>query len=334
MSAVDDVARMLTLIPWFIERPGASVGEAAETFGVDESVVRRDLERLDFCGLPGLGGGDLFEISIVGDRVLVRMADELRRPLRLNPREALRLVLSVEAVAEAFGDDVPALRSAVAKVRDAAGMREGVAVELDPEGGRWLPRIREAMRSGRRLAIQYRGRNDVEPRQRRMDPWTLRVVDGAWYLQAHDDDADGLRTFRLDRVADVEVLDEQIVVAAPQDELPRPRYVPSADDVEVHLRVGPSARWLIDAIEPEHVSEGDDGRAEVRFHTDALGWVTRLLLGAGGELEVVSPGELRSRVLAAATSALDHYRPTSTSSSTSSASAASTSDGSSASEAS
>ena len=308
MTAADDAVRMLTLVPWLIERPGASIQEAASAFGVSEVVVRQDLERLDFCGLPGLGGGDLFEITIVSDRILVQMADELRRPLRLSPREALRLVLAVEAVAVAFGDELPALRSAVDKIRRAAGMEEGVAVELDPEGGRWLTPLRRALAEERRLRVRYQGRTDAAPRDRYIDPWALRVVDGAWYLQGRDDDAEGLRTFRLDRVADVEVLDEPRRFEPPDDELPTPRYVPAESDIEVHLHLEPRAAWLVDAIEPEHVAELESGAIEVRFHSDALAWVRRLLLGAGGGVDVQAPEALAQDLRSTARSALGNYR--------------------------
>ena len=96
MSATDDVARMLTLVPWLLERPGASLAETAAAFGVDERTVRRDLlDHLDFCGLPGLGGGDLFTVDLSGDRIVVSMADELQRPVRPTPAEALQLVLGL-----------------------------------------------------------------------------------------------------------------------------------------------------------------------------------------------------------------------------------------------
>lgn len=307
MSAIDDVGRMLTLIPWLLERPGASLAETAEAFGVDERTVRQDLQRLDFCGLPGLGGGDLFEVTLVGDRILVRMADELKRPLRLTPREALRLVLSLEAVAAAFDDDLPALRSALAKVRAAAGIEEGVAVELDPEGGRWLPPLRRAVTEGLRVRLCYRGRTDDAPRERRVDPWSLRIVDGAWYLQGHDDDADDLRTFRLDRVVDVEVTDEPRSALPPEEPLPRPRYVPPDDAIDVELLVEPHGRWLLDAIEPDVIVEEPGGRCRVRLTTDALDWIQRLLLAAGGGVGVLSPEQLRTRVLAAAGGALEAY---------------------------
>lgn len=307
MSATDAVARMLTLVPWLLERPGASVAETAAAFGVEQRTIRRDLEALDFCGLPGLRGGDLFEVTIVGDRIVVRMADELRRPLRLTPREALRLVLTVDAVADVFGGDLPALRTAVEKVRTAAGVPEGVHVELDPGGSRWLEPLREALRAGLQVELDYRGRNDLQPARRRVDPWALHVADGAWYLQGNDVAIGERRTFRLDRIVAVEPTDSPVQTQAPEGELPTPAYTPGPDDVTVTLFLAPAARWVLDAVTPDEVVDTPDGGAEVTFRTDAPRWVSRLVLTAGGAARVISPGWLGAQVAATARAAAERY---------------------------
>ncbi len=307
MSATEDVARMLTLVPWLLERPGADLREAAEVFGVDTSTIRSDLSHLDFCGLPGLGGGDLFEVDLVGDRIVVRMADELRRPLRPTPREALRLVLTVDAVAEVMGDELPALRSAIEKVREATGVAATTADVLEPVATTWTSMAREAVAAGRRVRLEYQGRSDERPQSRRVDPWALHVREGVFYLQGHDLEADDRRTFRLDRVASLEVLDEPITHPAP-DQLPPPRYAPSEDDLEVELVLAPAARWLLDAVDADEVEEGDEGRARVRLRTDAPRWLCRLVLMAGGEAVVASPEALREEVAALASRTRDRYR--------------------------
>jgi proteasome accessory factor C len=306
MSAAEDVARMLTLVPWFLERQGASLEEAAEAFAVDPRTIRRDLEHLDFCGLPGLAGGDLFEVDIVGDRVVVRMADELRRPLRPTPREALRLVLTVDAVAEALGEELPALRSAVAKVRAALGIPEDVADVLEPSAGRFVAVARRAVAEGRRVVLDYQGRADEAPQRRELDPWALHVVDGSWYLQGHDHKAAGLRTFRLDRVAELEVTGSPIRVAAP-DELPPPRYHPGPDDLQVELELTIAGRWLLDAVDSDEVVDRPDGGAQVRLRTDAPAWLARLVLTAGGQARVAAPASFRDEVAGLARSALARY---------------------------
>jgi predicted DNA-binding transcriptional regulator YafY len=306
VSAASDVARMLTLVPWLLERPGASLREAADAFGVDARTIQRDLGHLDFCGLPGLAGGDLFEVDIVGDRVVVRMADELRRPLRPTPREALRLVLTVDAVAEALGEELPALRSAVTKVREALGIPEVVADVLEPGPAGFVADARGAVADRRRLVLHYQGRADGAPQRRELDPWALHVVDGSWYLQGHDHGAGGLRTFRLDRVAALEVTDEPVTVDAP-DELPAPSYTPGPGDLEVTLELTVHGRWLLDAVDADEVLEREVGGARVRLRTDAPAWLARLVLTAGGEATVLAPASLREQVAGLATRALAAY---------------------------
>lgn len=295
MSATEDVARMLTLVPWLLERPGADLQETADAFGVEPSTIRRDLSHLDFCGLPGLGGGDLFEVDLVGERIVVRMADELKRPLRPTPREALRLVLTVDAVAEALGDRLPQLRSAVDKVREATGLATSTADVLEPEATAWTALARRAITDGHRVRLQYQGRGDDRPQPRLVDPWALHVREGVFYLQGHDLEVDDRRTFRLDRVASLELLDEAGTHPAPVH-LPAPRYAPSDDDLEVELELEPTARWLLEAVEAAEVEERPDGGARVRLRTDAPRWLARLVVMAGGRARVLSPQSLRAEV--------------------------------------
>jgi proteasome accessory factor C len=306
MSATDDVARMLTLVPWLLERPGADLDETAAAFGVDVRTIRRDLSHLDFCGLPGLGGGDLFEVDLVGDRIVVRMADELRRPLRLTPREAVRLVLTVDAVAEVLADDLPALRSAVDKVRTLTGIHEGVADVLEPEATRWTGPIRQALRDGVRVRLAYQGRGDERPQDREVDPWALHVLRGTWYLQGHDLDVEDRRTFRLDRIADLEVTDAPVTHHAPA-ELPPPRYAPGPDDLPVVLHLAPAARWLLDAVDADEVDELDGGAARAHVRTDAPRWLARLVLMAGGRARVEQPAWLAESVVHLAAEARAQY---------------------------
>lgn len=306
MSAPDDVARMLTMVPWLLQRPGASLTEIAEAFGVDERTVRGDLDHLDFCGLPGLGGGDLFEVTTVGDRVVLRMAEELARPMRPTASEAMRLVLTVDAVADLLGDELPALRSALDKIRAALGIPPSAADVVGPSGPATLSVLREAVRASRRVRLAYQGRADAVPQDREVDPWALHVVDGSWYLQGHDHRAGARRVFRLDRIASVAPTDQPVTVAAP-DELEPPRYVPEEDHLAVVLEVGARGRWINDAVSVEELEERDDGGARLRLHTDAPGWLARLVVMAAGEARVVEPAELREQVAAIAAAALERY---------------------------
>lgn len=304
MSAAADVARLLTMVPWLLERPGASLSELAATFQVPEDTIRADLGHLDFCGLPGLGGGDLFEVTLVGDRVVLRMAEELRRPLRPTPREALRLVVTVDAVAEALGDELPALRRAVDRVRAALDIPERAADVLEPERVRILPLLRRAVRDGQQVLLDYQGRADAAPSERVVDPWALHVREGNWYLQGHDHTVGQRRVFRLDRVAAARLGGRPASVPAPE-ELAPPRYVPGPDDLEVVLRVSARGRWLEDAVDVDASTEQPDGGAVLRLRTDAPRFVAQLVLMAGGEAVVEEPASLIALVRDQAARALE-----------------------------
>lgn len=306
MSAGDDVARMLTLVPWLLERPGASVQEAADAFGVTATTVRKDLSHLDFCGLPGLGGGALFDVTLEQERVVVSMADELRRPLRLTPREALRLVLSLQAVQGAFGEELPALTSAIEKVRATAGLPPDAAVAVGDGPTGPLTQARRALREGRRIRLTYQGRADDTPRDREVDPWQLDVTGEGWYLHGHDVTAGDHRVFRLDRVADLEVLDEPLQVPRPDQALPEPRYEPDTDAITVVVDLVGSARWLVDAVAHDDVVDHGD-RIEMTFRTDAPGWAVRLLLMGGPGMTVREPSAIATAVRQAAAEALARY---------------------------
>jgi proteasome accessory factor C len=306
MSATADVARMLTLVPWLLERPGASIDEIAETFAVEPDTIRADLNHLDFCGLPGLGGGDLFEVTTVSDRVVLRMAEELKRPLRPTAGEALRLVLTVDAVAEVLGDELPALRSAIGKVRVAVGLPEQAADVLGTDGPASLAALRDAVGAGRQVWLRYQGRADPAPTERRVDPWGLHVVDGTWYLQGHDHGADDRRSFRLDRVVEFEVTDEPTRTKRPAT-LDPPRYVPGPDDTVVVLEVDARGRWLDDAVTVDEVEPVQGGGARLTFRTDAPAWVARLVLMAGGDARVIAPNDLQEQVAGLARRTRERY---------------------------
>ena len=298
-----DVVRMLTLIPWLLARPGASLAETAATFATDVATVRAELEHLDFCGLPGLGGGALFDVTIIGDHVTVRMADELRYPMRPSPPEALRLLLIASAAERIAGSDVPALRSAIVKLHRALDVPEGAVAVLDAEPDDDVERLRRAIADRVQVRLSYRGRGDQDPTDRVIEPWALEFSEGAWYVHALDVGIGEARTFRLDRAAGIEPTEIPAGSEVPAT-LESPAYVASEDDLLVELRLEPSAHWLLDAVRPDEVETLADGVRRVVLRTASPEWVARLVLMGAGGAQVVSPAELRERVRSRAQDAL------------------------------
>lgn len=314
-GSTDRMPRLLALVPWLLARPGARLRDVAAEFGINERELRRDLDLLFFCGLPGQGPGDLIDVVYHGDRVTLSNADAIARPLRLTADEALALVVALRALAGVPGVDATgALGRALAKVEQAAGAAAGptqqvaIAVEAEAEG-RVAAAVREAVERRRRVHLRYYvpGRDDATERD--VDPMRLLVAGGQTYLEGWCRSAEDVRLFRLDRVLDVRVLDAAAEVptdAEPRD-LSAGLYRPSPQDTLVRLRLAPAARWVADYYACESVVEQSDGGVLVDLRTPDPTWVRRLALQQAGALTVLEPAHLAAEVRAAAVVALSGY---------------------------
>lgn len=306
MSAADDVQRMLVLVPWLLERPGAHVDEIAEAFRSTPEQIRKDLALLDFCGLPGLRGGDLFDVTIINDRATIDLADELRRPLKPTPSQAVRMVLLIDAVRVALDDTVPALASASLKLRAMLALPpERFGVVADKEFRHPMAVLRDAINARKQVSFAYLGRNDDLPKQRHVDPVGIHVVDGNWYLEAFDHDRNEGRIFHTDRITGVSVLD---AVADDHDLASLiPAYQPQADDALVELTITRPGQWILDHLVLAEQTTTADGNITARLTTDALPYIARLVFMARGTVTVTAPPTLRDMIVTLAASALAGY---------------------------
>ena len=309
-----DVVRMLTLIPWLLERPGISLAETALAFAVDVGTIRIELEHLDFCGLPGLGGGALFDVTILQEddeeaRVFVRMADELRHPMRPTPVETLRLLLIATVAERIVGSEVPALTSALDKLHATLGVPRGAVDVLESEPVDDVLVARRAIAEGVGLRFSYRGRRDTVPLERSVEPWAVELHDGAWYLHGHDLAAGEARVFRLDRAGPLQPTSEPRRAAVPAT-IPPPRYEAADGDVEAELELLRGGEWLLDAFDAEGIEEGSSSTTVI-LRTASIEWLARLVLMAGGRAVVVRPEAVRERVVSRAHEGLAALRATS-----------------------
>ena len=310
---MEQLPRLLALVPYLLQRPGVSFATAAADFGISEDRLRKDLNLLWLCGLPGHYPGDLIEIDFEGDTITLSDPQGVDRPLRLNVDEALALVVALRTLAETPGlaDTEPVLR-ALAKVEAAAGAAAGAAdrVAVSLEGDETvLPVIREALDRGKVLRLTYWSAGRDETSERLVDPVRVVVVEGQSYLEAWCRRAEGLRLFHLGRIQEVAVLDE---AAAPPPGLPsrdlsQGLFQPSADDTLVVLQLEPAAAWVSDFYPTESVEEGPGGALVVTLRTQGTAWVRRLALSLGASARILEPAHLAEQVRSDARTALDAY---------------------------
>jgi proteasome accessory factor C len=313
--------RLLSLVPYLLAHPGVPIAVAAADFGIGEKQLRRDLELLWMCGLPGYGPGDLVDLSFTGDTVTVTEDAGMRRPLRLTTAEGTALLVALRTLGDLPGMvDTDAVRRATAKIERAVGgdAGGGVAVDVSPQEQATTAAVRGALESRRALRIRYytAGRDDVT--HRTVDPMRLLLVEGRGYLEAWCRRARAVRLFRLDRVDDATVLPEP--AAAPPEAQPTDVsagvFRAQPDHCTAVLLLEPWARWVAEYYPVDEVVElpssrsadpdaGDDsGRARVLLRYADPDWLVRLVLGLGGGARVLEPSELAAEVARRAEEAL------------------------------
>ena len=173
-----------------------------------------------------------------------------------------------------------------------------VVVEDDSETGRTLGVLREALATSRRVHLGYHVPSRDERTERDVDPMRLAHVEGHWYLEGWCHRAQDVRLFRVDRIESVDVLDtpaEPPPGAAGRDLSAGVYQGGAEDDIEVRLRLSPSAHWVAEYYPVTgRAREGDD--LLVTLSTSTEGFVRRLVLHLGSAVEVLEPVELRESV--------------------------------------
>lgn len=303
--------RLLALVPYLQAHPGIRVAEAAADFGVTEQQLRRDLQLLWMCGLPGHGPGDLIDLSFEGETVSVIFDAGMSRPLRLSGEEALALVVALRTLAETPGiADTDAVQRALAKVESAAGGAVDdatVTIALDATT-KLLPVLHRAVGESRALQLRYYTAARDESTERIVDPLRVFEADGHAYLEAWCRSAEGVRVFRVDRIEDVALLDEPS--RPPPNiqlrDLAEGVFQPASEHLLAVLRVSEAYAWVADYYPTEHVVEMDGG-LQVSLRVSEPAWVRSLVLGSGGQVEVLSPGWLAESIRTDAARALAVY---------------------------
>jgi predicted DNA-binding transcriptional regulator YafY len=316
VTSTERLQRLLALVPYVVSRKVVGLAETAAAFGVSERELVDDLNLLWCVELRAPDPYCPIDLSYEGGEIVVSQAESIARPLRLAVDEASALLVALRMLAEVPGQrDTSALSRLIAKLEDAAGEAASASAQVavvavtGAETDDMAARIRAAIDAGRRVHLRYYVPGRDEATERDVDPMRLLVVEGRPYLEGWCLRAEGMRTFRLDRVLALDVLD---VPASPPPEathidVDQGLFRPSPDDVHVVLELSAEGRWVAEYYPCDSVTELADGRLRVVLSTPATGWVRRLALQLGEDGRVISPPELVAEVRDAATAALANY---------------------------
>ncbi len=304
-------ARLVTLA-------GLLIGAAREEDTLPVDQVRRELnisadelrEDIDVLNVVNFGGGTyVLYAEIVGDEIEVdpdTYGDNFARPARLLPLEAKALVAAIDL----FGDHLPqaGLATARGKIVGALGhdpSQEGLEIAPGRDDSHVVRTVNEAIHLHRILELHYYKENEDEFVKREVEPYQLVNGPEGWYLGCYDVGRSDTRHFRLDRMKEARMTDEEFEPREGIDErLAEQEWLVHGEVASAGVArvwVAPErARWLRE--ERTVVEELSDGAVVVEVPYGSTDWLVREILKGAGDLVALEPDDAREAVLAAVSS--------------------------------
>ena len=221
-SEISPTARALRALDVLQARPGVTAAELAERLGVTERAALRYVAILREADIP--------VESVRGPYGGYTLGRGLRLPpLVFSATEALGLVMAALDSHHAVADPGDPVGSALGKIlrvlptnvaRQAAAVREPARTVPERSSARPDPEVTSglvaAVAAQRQVRLGYRTAAG-NARTFEVDPWSVVVRYGRWYLLCHSHHADALRTFRIDRITEVQQLEGTFDVPADLD---------------------------------------------------------------------------------------------------------------------
>lgn len=285
------VDRLIGILAILLREEKVTAAQLAERLEVSRRTVYRDMERLCRAGIPlrcdrGRNGGISIMEGYAMDRTLLTDADWGAILAGLRSLDSVsgtgyyrHLMEKLPQSREAAEDDCvvidlaswygPVLAPRLAELKDACLRRRAVRFTYYAPGG-------DSVRV-------------VEP-NKLIFRWS------SWYLYGWCRTRADWRMFKLGRMVDMEVLEEEFVPRpAPWPITPPERVYPGA--LEAAIRFQPSARWrLIDEYGPESFTREEDGSLLFRRGFPDRAELIRWALSFLDQAEVLEPAEVREEI--------------------------------------
>jgi len=321
-SAEKKAARLLQIVALLFTHPeGLTQAEIARHIGVHRSTITHYMPDLPY-------------VYQDGNRIKIdRNANLINICLSLN--EATAVHLAVRLLTTQLDRQNPHAAAAIRKLRGALERlaphvsrhmaQSADVIDDQPADNDFLEALQAltiAWAEGRKVNLIYRKAVDVEPSMYRFAPYYIEpgaAGRSTYVIGWCDLPASARRTFKVERIEKVEMLDETYTI--PPDFDPRELlndawgiWYTSGQPVEVVLKFSPrvasrvgETRWH----RSEQVERQSDGsllwRAYVAATREMMPWVR----GWGADVEVLSPLEMRAELKEEALELMQVYHPTS-----------------------
>jgi len=309
----DPVMRVLAVLEILQARDHVTGAQLAERLEVDLRTVQRYIVRLKDLNIPidssrGVGGAYRLRPGFRLPPLLITNEEAFALSLGLRALRQVGLSAfapATEGVLAKLGRMLPeALRESLRTVEDVVAIEPGPWVTSTSV--ECLIRAATAIRTGRRIRFAYQSHSGTASR-RHIEPYAVLHTDGRWYLIGYCLTRKAMRTFRLDRVTNVEIGNAKF--RRPADFDARRYLEKSMPFIQTDYQIDV---WIDMPIEEAErtfafwrvATEKEENGTRLRCGRDRLEMFAAMLLSTGRRIVVHSPAELRETFLELARQAM------------------------------
>jgi len=310
-SRVSRIVRLLTTL-----QAGKSyrAGELAKILGMSRRTVFRDLKELQNIGVPYR-----YDTKCGGYRI---EPEFFLPPIDFNLQEALSLLLLVHETGRQI--QLPFKNSAVlaglkiennlpAKIRSycntaikSISTRAGAQAPMNLLDERFA-QLQNAIAKKQKVLINYHSLFEKKAIGLELSPYHFLYNQRAWYVLGFSSTHKSIRTFKLNRIADLKMMEKRFIDG---DKFDLEEYlgnawsmIPEGKIYNIELRFRPKVAKNVAEVQwhsTQKVSHNGDGSVTVEFRVDGLGEIIWWILGYGDQVQVIAPKVLRKKVVATA----------------------------------
>lgn len=295
-------SRLFKIIYHLLDKGQASASELAERFEVSVRTIYRDIDALSDAGIPvytetGRSGGIRLMKGFVLDKTL------------LSEQERREILTSLQnlSVFNVFNK-----KDTLEKLYALFQVRPQNWIEVDLS--RWGDKARDnekfellknAIIQNRYVKITYAGPYN-NPGKRKIQPLKLLYKSKAWYLKAYCTEKLDFRTFKLNRILQLELLDEYFSpVTYPEQQEGRPQEYTS-----IILRFPKEMAYRVyDEFDINQVKTDEKGNLTVTAQMPEDAWIVGFLLSFGTQVEIIEPVRLKEIVAKVAKEIYEKNKP-------------------------
>ena len=282
-------SRLFKILYHLLDKGQATAPELAERFEVSVRTIYRDIDALSGAGIPvyteaGRNGGIHLLNDFVLDKAVLSEAEK---------QEILAALQSIHITRNMDGSRTLQKLSALFQLHSENW--------LEVDFSRWgnpgydnetFELLRSAVIRRRNVKLRYAGSCE-EIRERTVQPSKLVYKAKAWYLQAFCTEKQDWRVFKLNRILELEVLEEGFSQRNP----PGPIETFEGEYPKVTLRFPKEMSYRVyDEFDKTQIQRQENGDLIVSANMQEDPWLIGFLLSFGTRVDILSPARLKEAV--------------------------------------